>query len=390
MDELSPELRRDVKLFLTKGVLKNVPFLANASDDLMSTLVCKLFPLIVPIATEVIKAGDVGDVMYFLDKGEVEVELVADDSCDGQSDVICFRLGEGSFFGEIALLSDDSVRTSTVRSTKTCELFTLSRGDFKEVVKAFPSFEDSLSQIAKKRRRRSARNIDLNRERSAYLALMGAINLGSAMNNLTKGLNTKSTQKSPSVPSVPATDSPGDNTAIDVAANYSEPITPEIQAKQLADIMEGVDMDVLAGKEIAFLRSAPTPGKVKKALPPLNTRKGSFKLPKDDPAGETVATAAAAHAAQAILSSSTATDHSGKFTQQNENIGSNNDSSAEALLKSEVQALAAAIDIKMSKQMQQVRTEMREHQAQMNEKLEKLMNIVESRYKAVPSQAQHE
>jgi len=174
LGDLSPELCREVKLYLTKGILKSVPFLRSGSDELISMLVCKLSPLVVTLGTVIIQAGEIGQVMYFLNDGEVEVELIANEKADAKDDMIRFRLQKGIFFGEIALLSHDRVRSSTVRATKVCELFTLAREDFYMVVQHFPSFAKSISEIAQKRRRRSARNIDLTRECSMYSARISA------------------------------------------------------------------------------------------------------------------------------------------------------------------------------------------------------------------------
>jgi CRP-like cAMP-binding protein len=63
------------------------------------------------LKSNIIRAGDIGKEMYILEKGEVEVYLENDTQPS-------FRLGEGSFFGEIALLSDTSAlakRSSTVK-----------------------------------------------------------------------------------------------------------------------------------------------------------------------------------------------------------------------------------------------------------------------------------
>jgi hypothetical protein len=98
-NELSYDLRRDVALFLKKSVVSKVFFFRDAPDELISLLVCQLVPRTYTLKSNIIRAGDIGKEMYILEKGEVEVYLENDTQPS-------FRLGEGSFFGEIALLSD--------------------------------------------------------------------------------------------------------------------------------------------------------------------------------------------------------------------------------------------------------------------------------------------
>jgi len=44
-------------------------------------------------------------------------------------------LGEGMYFGEIALLEDNSIRTATIQAAAFCDLFVLTRDDLHTVFK---------------------------------------------------------------------------------------------------------------------------------------------------------------------------------------------------------------------------------------------------------------
>ena len=74
----------------------------------------------VPAGTAVVREGEPGDRFYVVDKGEVEILV------EGEPPR---REGEGTYFGEIALLRDVP-RTATVRALEPLRLFAVERDDF--------------------------------------------------------------------------------------------------------------------------------------------------------------------------------------------------------------------------------------------------------------------
>jgi CRP-like cAMP-binding protein len=73
-------------------------------------------------------AGDPGDALYIVAKGQVEV--LADSSPNARS---IARLGEGHAFGEMALISGGA-RTATIRAVGGTELVEISKDDFQHLV----------------------------------------------------------------------------------------------------------------------------------------------------------------------------------------------------------------------------------------------------------------
>jgi CRP-like cAMP-binding protein len=66
---------------------------------------------------------------YVLGSGTAEVTK------DG---AVVATYGSGDYFGEIALLSDDTARTATVRATSDAEVLGLTKGDFRALVSSEP------------------------------------------------------------------------------------------------------------------------------------------------------------------------------------------------------------------------------------------------------------
>jgi voltage-gated potassium channel len=88
----------------------------------------------------VVRRGDVAHSMYFIASGEVEIELPE----------TTVKLGEGHFFGEIAVLSD-SRRTGTVRALKRTRLLALDAADLHVLMEEQPVVAEKIREIARAR-----------------------------------------------------------------------------------------------------------------------------------------------------------------------------------------------------------------------------------------------
>jgi len=93
--------------------------------------------------TEIVKQGDLGDKLYIIKSGRVEV-LVRDSQTDGTERVVA-HLSEGDYFGEIALLAD-MPRTATCRATTPVEVWVLSKRDFNQLVRGHFDLSEKLDR----------------------------------------------------------------------------------------------------------------------------------------------------------------------------------------------------------------------------------------------------
>lgn len=83
---------------------------------------------------DVIVQGEVGKEFFVLSRGEVEILI------DGNR---VNTLSEGSFFGEVALLKEQT-RNATVRAMSDLVCFILEKEDFQNVINSSPTFEEEL------------------------------------------------------------------------------------------------------------------------------------------------------------------------------------------------------------------------------------------------------
>lgn len=99
-----------------------------------------------PVGTLICEEGDVGDSMYILAEGNVEVSVKEPDG----SQLGLARLRGGDFFGEYSLLTQ-SARNATVTAKTDVELLEITRSDFEEVSRQHPRIWSVLQNYLKKR-----------------------------------------------------------------------------------------------------------------------------------------------------------------------------------------------------------------------------------------------
>jgi len=124
-----PSLRRLERALGVRVFLRQVPTLTSVPFQMLDELVARLRPERVAPGEAIIREGEVGDRLYVIRHGSVEV------SARGPAgrDVAVATLGRGAYFGEIALLRD-TPRTATVRAGAATRLYSLARADFQELL----------------------------------------------------------------------------------------------------------------------------------------------------------------------------------------------------------------------------------------------------------------
>jgi voltage-gated potassium channel len=107
----------------TWDLVSKVPFFQSLDPTSITEITHMLRRVEIPERIAVIRRGRVGDCMYFIAAGEVEVDV----------EPTPVRLGVGAFFGELALLGD-SIRTANVATTKPSTLLILDLADFRKLM----------------------------------------------------------------------------------------------------------------------------------------------------------------------------------------------------------------------------------------------------------------
>ncbi len=143
LDELPDPLRMRLALELHKEVIEKVPIFQSATPNFVGEIVMALKPEILPPHEYIIREGKWGHEMYFIRRGSVKAF--------SEKTGITYRImGQGTFFGEIALLYEKR-RTASVQTLTYCELFVLNKDDFKKVLDHYPDFAAHVQKIAQER-----------------------------------------------------------------------------------------------------------------------------------------------------------------------------------------------------------------------------------------------
>jgi voltage-gated potassium channel len=133
------ETRRDNFLKTWESVSK-VPFFASLGPSAIADVTHMLRTIDLPPRVMIIRKGQQGDCMYFLASGEVEVDL------PGKK----VQLGEGAFFGEMALLGNNT-RNANIVTTKLSKLLVLDLVDFRMLMARHPDLAETIDAEAKRR-----------------------------------------------------------------------------------------------------------------------------------------------------------------------------------------------------------------------------------------------
>ncbi len=131
----------------TWDLVSKVPFFQTLDPSAIAEITHMLRRLEVPPKTAIIRRGKVGDCMYFIADGEVQVEVKP----------APVRLGAGSFFGELALLGN-SIRTANVSTTVASTLLILDLADFRTLTAHHPELARAIDAEA---RRRTTENLQV-------------------------------------------------------------------------------------------------------------------------------------------------------------------------------------------------------------------------------------
>jgi CRP/FNR family transcriptional regulator, cyclic AMP receptor protein len=135
-------------------VLKRVPLFSDLSEVELARFAEVTREREYPRNSVILFEDDPGDALYIVSTGQVKVVLIGEDG----REVILSVLGDGDFFGEMALI-DDEPRSAHVIAMKDSHLLVLRRDDFQAQLAHSPQIGLKLLRVLVQRLRRADEKI---------------------------------------------------------------------------------------------------------------------------------------------------------------------------------------------------------------------------------------
>ncbi len=135
----SEEIHRR-EFVVTWSMVARVPIFRALDASAIAEIIRYLRAQSVPADAMIVRRGETAQSMYFIAEGEVEIDLP----------LKRVLLGEGQFFGEIALLRK-TLRTANVRALRPTKLLILDAFDLQKLIARNPEIGDAIQKVARQR-----------------------------------------------------------------------------------------------------------------------------------------------------------------------------------------------------------------------------------------------
>lgn len=133
----------------------------------MSEVVTKLHYEVFQPGDLVIKEGQIGNKMYFIQEGIVDIVT--------KNGEVATSLSDGSYFGEICLLTN-AKRVASVRAETYCNLFSLSVEHFNAVLEHYPVMRRTMESVAAERLNKIGKNPSMVSNRDNFTEDIQTVN----------------------------------------------------------------------------------------------------------------------------------------------------------------------------------------------------------------------
>lgn len=153
----------------TESHLRGLKLLAGLSSSQLEDVGSRLRPTRFEQDETVIKQGEPGDEMYFIESGRARVVR----EMSPTKALVLAELGAGDLFGEMALLTG-APRSATVTALSELNLWILGHADFDELVTAYPNLALAVSRLLSERLRETDERF-LHESNAAYIVPTGQV-----------------------------------------------------------------------------------------------------------------------------------------------------------------------------------------------------------------------
>jgi CRP/FNR family transcriptional regulator, cyclic AMP receptor protein len=127
---------------LVLAILKSVPLFQSLTEEEHQSIIRHVTMQYFPAHYQLFKAGLLANAMYIIKSGMVRIYNEGGDLAS---------LGEGDFFGEMALI-EDKPRNASAETLSDCEIFVLNKEDFASLMQKSPDIAQKVSEAYQTRK----------------------------------------------------------------------------------------------------------------------------------------------------------------------------------------------------------------------------------------------
>lgn len=142
IDDLPHALQQEMQIYMKIKLISSIPIFIGCSNSCLKDISINLEQIYSSPGDMIIKIGDIGEEMFILSHGNVDVIL--------ESGERIATLHDGQIFGEIALLKE-TTRTANIQSQTYCDLYKLTKKSFNEIVKKYPILLHNIESTTQRR-----------------------------------------------------------------------------------------------------------------------------------------------------------------------------------------------------------------------------------------------
>lgn len=143
LNRLPRSIRLQVAREVHLDIIGKVELFQGASLALIQDIILHLEPLVFIPGDCIFQEGEIGDEMFFINRGKVNVVS------EPEHETVAV-LKEGEVFGEIALFYSQP-RTASVYARDYCDIYSLNREDFDRILARHPEFAEKVRELARER-----------------------------------------------------------------------------------------------------------------------------------------------------------------------------------------------------------------------------------------------
>ncbi len=147
--DLPHALQAEMQIYMKIKLIGNIPVFSGCSPECLKEISIHLEQIFSSPGDLIIKIGEMGDEMFVIAHGVVDVYL--------ENGERIASLHDGQIFGEVALVKETK-RTANVQSQTYCDLYKLTKKSFSEITLKYPSLLKNIETTTQRRKSESNRS----------------------------------------------------------------------------------------------------------------------------------------------------------------------------------------------------------------------------------------